>query len=315
MIKVFDLNKLLNEIPLGTVIPSIDPDLRAAFGDDKNYTLALSKRVIIHVRNTDLTYPFRCIVERRGFITLQISLSGKVVVQNEKLKFSVGNKSIRINNFIKSVAFFESVMNKNLGVTMFFTRDALIDTYGLELDKLNDVAKLILNIDDETETSFSLPLLPELLLEAENLILCQMTGQTKIAYVEAHASIILCRLVSLLQATASDPQASRVSRAEAHHRAIHAAASIYMREVGSPPPIAEIARRVGLNKNKLTSGFQAAYGMTPAAFSRVQRLAWAKARLDQGASISVVAGEIGYDPASFSRAFKKQFGRLPSDDE
>lgn len=315
MIKTFDLNEVLNKIPLGTVIPAIDPDLRAVFGVDKNYTLALSKRVAIHVRNASLTYPFSCIVERRGFITLQVSLSGKVVVQNEKLKFSVINKSIRINNFIKSVALFESARDQNLGVTIFFTREALIDQYGLDIEKLNDAGKSILNIDSPTETSFSLPLLPELLVETENLILCQMTGQTKIAYVEAHTSIILCRLVSLLQATAGDPQASRVSREEAHHRAIHAAASIYMREVGSPPSIAEIARRVGLNKNTLTSGFQTAYGMTPAAFSRVQRLKWAKARLDQGASISVVAGEIGYDPASFSRAFKKQFGRLPSDNE
>lgn len=313
MLKFFDLQEIANSLPLEQIVPSLDPDLKSPFGDEGNSTIALSRDLIVHIRNAALSTPFTCRVKRDGFITIQIALSGRATSRNQNLQFRIPGKSIRINNFPESDITFDGQRGRDVGVTIFVTRGALIEKFGLDVTRLNDIGSAIMNDDPTTLASLALPLLPEILVEAENLVYCEMSGRTKVAYIDAHTWIILCRIVSLLQRTAAEPRSAHVSREEVARRAIHAAAQIYVREVTTAPSVAEVAKRVGLNRNKLSAGFLTIYGMTPAAFSRTQKLEWAKARLGQGAAISVVAAEVGYEPAAFSRAFRKQFGHLPSE--
>lgn len=124
---------------------------------------------------------------------------------------------------------------------------------------------------------------------------------------------LVCVIVSQLNALAARGAAQRVG-VPLKAAAVEAAAEIYRSELQNPPTIDQLARRVGLNRNMLTSGFKDAFGLTPRAYGHVIRMREAERLLQTGEmSVSEVARRIGYDGyASFSRAYQAQFGRLPS---
>jgi AraC family transcriptional activator of pyochelin receptor len=79
--------------------------------------------------------------------------------------------------------------------------------------------------------------------------------------------------------------------------------------------LADIARRCGLNRSKLSRGFRALYGCTVAEAVAERRLAEARRQL---IATDLPVGLIGYhsgyqNNASFSRAFCRRFGVPPSD--
>ncbi|MEO1034284.1 MAG: AraC family transcriptional regulator [Pseudomonadota bacterium] len=81
------------------------------------------------------------------------------------------------------------------------------------------------------------------------------------------------------------------------------------------PTLEELARLVGVNRNKLAVGFKHVFGMTVGTYHRERRLTLAFDLLkESGVSIALAADEAGYrDASSFSKAFKVRFGVLPSD--
>ena len=81
------------------------------------------------------------------------------------------------------------------------------------------------------------------------------------------------------------------------------------------PSLENLARAVGLNRNKLSAGFKHVFGDPVAAFYRGLRLDRARERIIAGeTSIGRIADEAGYsDPGSFSKAFRQRFGVLPSE--
>ncbi|MFD0982778.1 AraC family transcriptional regulator [Tropicimonas aquimaris] len=74
----------------------------------------------------------------------------------------------------------------------------------------------------------------------------------------------------------------------------------------------DLAREAGLSLSRFVELFQARVGETPAAYLRRWRLTLASQDLAQGARVERVAHRYGFRSAEgFSRAFKRQFGRLP----
>ena len=96
--------------------------------------------------------------------------------------------------------------------------------------------------------------------------------------------------------------------------ALRKARRLLIRDLQNPPTIEELAREVGLNRNKLQSGFKAVYGVTISRYLRDVRLRRAKMLLTEDSySIAEVSDEIGYSNSSqFSRRFREKFGMLPS---
>lgn len=80
-------------------------------------------------------------------------------------------------------------------------------------------------------------------------------------------------------------------------------------------PLDEIRLALGMSVATMQKAFKATYRMTIGDFAREQRLLLARAVIErEGKSISEAAYMVGYDsPASFSTAFKRQFGFPPSD--
>ena len=80
-----------------------------------------------------------------------------------------------------------------------------------------------------------------------------------------------------------------------------------------PPTLPELARRAGINVNKLTTGFRQLFGCSVYAFVREQRMAQAHALLAAGEmSVSEAAYACGYTDSHFSKAFQRRYGVLPS---
>ncbi len=96
-------------------------------------------------------------------------------------------------------------------------------------------------------------------------------------------------------------------------RKIRQAKSIILDHWQSPPTIAELAEKTGLNAYRLKVGFKEVYGNTVYGFVMDTRLNHARRMLDVGEkSVNEVAFDIGYtNPSHFIAAFKKKFGTTP----
>ena len=97
-------------------------------------------------------------------------------------------------------------------------------------------------------------------------------------------------------------------------RLARAAGEIIMNRLGTHLTSAALAEELGVSSAQLDSSFRAFYGMSPAAFLRMQRMHEAS-RLLRGTGFTVadVAGRLGYDnPSKFARAFRAVTGASPS---
>lgn len=91
------------------------------------------------------------------------------------------------------------------------------------------------------------------------------------------------------------------------------ACSILKDEMVEPPEARELARRVGMNHNKLVAAFRDRLGHTPFSYLRELRLKRAQDLLmTRQCNVTEAAFQVGFtNPSSFSRAFREQFGMTP----
>jgi AraC-like DNA-binding protein len=83
----------------------------------------------------------------------------------------------------------------------------------------------------------------------------------------------------------------------------------------NPPSLLELAKQVGINKNKLNHGFHQVFGTSVFEHLRISRLERARKLLEsKEMNVTEVAFEVGYEyQRSFTRAFKRHFGTNPKD--
>jgi AraC-type DNA-binding domain-containing proteins len=94
---------------------------------------------------------------------------------------------------------------------------------------------------------------------------------------------------------------------------IHAARDLLIASVQDPPSLNELARMVGLNTTKLTSGFRSVFGTSVFGYLQEHRLQHAYQLIRSGEkTVAEAAFLVGYNPAHFSGLFRKRFGILPS---
>ena len=119
--------------------------------------------------------------------------------------------------------------------------------------------------------------------------------------VSAAMSLLACRLMI-------DPAPARSA---ADHHAEHAHRLIE-EDWPALPDAAALARRVRLNPDYLSRIYHRRFGVTPAEHLRRRRLDVAAQRLMAGATLTEIAGELGYaDGFSLSKAFKQHTGLSP----
>jgi AraC-like DNA-binding protein len=79
--------------------------------------------------------------------------------------------------------------------------------------------------------------------------------------------------------------------------------------------ISQLARKIGMNEQKLKAGFKTIFGLGPFAYLQRERLAIAKAQLEETRrSVKAIASSAGYKYVNnFCVAFKRTFGITPSE--
>lgn len=92
------------------------------------------------------------------------------------------------------------------------------------------------------------------------------------------------------------------------------AATLILLELSQPLTIENLAKRVGLNPNKLQMGFKTIFQLTVNKYIRRKRLERAKLLLKTtDLNISQISEEIGISSVSyFSKIFKEEYGKKPS---
>ncbi|MXO65896.1 helix-turn-helix transcriptional regulator [Altericroceibacterium endophyticum] len=95
--------------------------------------------------------------------------------------------------------------------------------------------------------------------------------------------------------------------------AVLQAQSILDASFTSPPGTIELARRVGINRNALQTGFKALFGTTVFAYVRERRLEMARIMIDDhGLGAAEAAYKVGFaSPSAFSAAYRRKFGHAP----
>ncbi len=95
---------------------------------------------------------------------------------------------------------------------------------------------------------------------------------------------------------------------------IKQAKEIIISDLVNPPKIEELAKLVGINRQKLKQGFKKVYAMTINNYLRAERMEMASILLMNGKSVREAANEVGYiNQSHFAKRFKEKYGILPRD--
>lgn len=169
---------------------------------------------------------------------------------------------------------------------------------------------------DEVEFTFVGELTGEMRNAAQCLLYTKIPQEIRNTYLRAKAVELVC--LALARIRGGEEAAAAVSLpirlGSRDVEAIQSARRFLL--ANSPaPPLSALARRVGINRNKLAFGFKHIFGVTIGEFDRALRLQRARSLLQrEQLSIHHVANLAGYaDPGSFSKAFKLEYGVLPSE--
>jgi len=137
-------------------------------------------------------------------------------------------------------------------------------------------------------------------------------GQLRYLYAKSKAMELLCWTLRML--ASRDAAANLPGRhAERDRRSVLMAYEILRAEHAGTPDITRLARRVGINANKLRAGFKQEFGATVSQCLRKSRLECAR-RLLQNSDLPVgeIAQAVGYKHHStFTAAFTEYFGMAP----
>ncbi|MGY6248176.1 helix-turn-helix transcriptional regulator [Bosea thiooxidans] len=286
----------------------------AIIGSTDHAYRRLDSEVFLHTQSFRVVEPYIYRVMRRRFLSCQFILSGsyRMGLPNRMQHFR--SATVRISGFAESETHVPADGRHVFGLCAFVRPEFLIDGFGLSISRIPVAYRTLFQTPERANLSLELPLTPAMWLGAEQLLNCRMTEPLRGVFQNAKTLELLCLLVAQLNALRPTARILGVSRQAREDQMVSAAEAIYKHEMHRPPSIDEMARRIGLNKNRLTDAFKARFGLTPGEYSRETRLQWAHQRLAEGFhSVTDVAATVGYDShAAFTRAFRERYGYAPS---
>lgn len=161
---------------------------------------------------------------------------------------------------------------------------------------------------------------PQTNIALRQIVDCPYQGSLRRLYLESKTLELITQ--GIMQVASSQVPASPASPGPASPsllsddiERIREAKEIIVRNLENPPSLLELARRVGINKNKLSRGFQQVYGTSVFSYLRIQRLELARDLLEcKKMNVTEAALKVGYaQQSNFSKAFIRHFGTSPKD--
>lgn len=193
--------------------------------------------------------------------------------------------------------------------------DLLVDQFGLAVDTLPDPLQAFFKGDTNTPFCMSLPLAPRLWMALDEVFSSNFAGKLREVYLRSKMTELICEMAgSLTRLNRPNRPTEESALSYRELMLVETAAMIYMKELHAPPSVDELAVRIGLNRNKLNSGFRNVFNCTPHEYSKQLRMDWARRLIEDGAMcLSEIARAVGYTTQSaFSRAYTDFFGFAPS---
>ncbi len=158
-------------------------------------------------------------------------------------------------------------------------------------------------------------LTPEMKNAIVQILTCTYAGAMRRLFIEAK-TLELLLLYFAASSRKAETQSQRLPPLNPGEIGkIHLARQILGRDFENPPRLVELARQVGLNKDKLNQGFHLEFGCSVFGCFRRQKMEAARQWLAANEmNITQAAYALGYaQPGTFSRAFKHHFGISPKD--
>jgi AraC family transcriptional regulator, transcriptional activator of the genes for pyochelin and ferripyochelin receptors len=157
-----------------------------------------------------------------------------------------------------------------------------------------------------------IPLQSGMMTALSDILTCTYRDTSRRVFMRAKSLELLSSVIHTLDSRTSAARCSlRIS--EADFAKIATARTMITQNIGLNLTLAEIARKVGINRTKLVLGFKKAYGTSLQAYWRDLKLVHARQLLRSGnVRVTEIAYIAGYsEVSSFSSAFTRKFGLSP----
>ncbi len=195
-------------------------------------------------------------------------------------------------------------------VTLLIRPELLVERFHLDSVRLDDrVRRLANGSDDFLLQNWSLS--PAMIRAMSQLLGTDYQGDLRRVHLEAKCIELICMMSDVLSERESSCLPVKLSTSDIDR--LHEARALLARRFAEAPSVEQLAREVGLNRNKLSYGFKHLFDTTISDFCAESRLqaAW-EMLCDTDLPIGRIAHRVGYrQPAAFSTAFKKRYGMTP----
>ena len=198
--------------------------------------------------------------------------------------------------------------------TVSIKRDYLMDRLQLPAEAMSDPLRSFLEGEHKDFFFERLTLSPSMREVVAQMLLTRYAGNLRRTFIEAKSMELICHAFD----DACFPEREDVIpfRFDGRDRSlVESARTILDNALDSCITVPQLARRVGLNRNKLTYGFKHLYGISVFDYHTKIRFdaAW-KLLQETDLSIADISHKVGYQhQASFTVAFKQRFGVTPKD--
>lgn len=254
-------------------------------------------------------------IEGEDQLKFQVRLSGQSVLEFQ------GRHTIVLDGAATAVLMHDAGVSKTeriladrdeRTVTTMVARERLFEYLDEEQQSMpSSLHSLMMRKRSQPRLAIAAPTRQELDV-ANAIIHCRRGGALRRLFVEAKTAELFCSILDRLQAESGPAQRQRVT--ERDRRQLAQVRELLSVSFTEPPTIHQLARRFGLNRNKLCRGFLMLNGATIHEFCDALRMDQARRMLQEsGLSISEIALSAGYgSTSSFSAAFHRRFGHAPS---
>jgi len=168
-------------------------------------------------------------------------------------------------------------------------------------------------LNAENSIISNIPMTSDMKMSIIQILSCPYTDAFRRVYLESKAIELIVLYFASLQNVQGDFRFNAPAFTPSEIAKIHEAKTILRKDFENPPHLNELARQVGMNKDKLNQGFHKVFGTSVFGCFRQEKMEEAKKLLEsKEMNVTEVAYTVGYSqPGTFSRAFKQYYGINP----
>ena len=302
----------------GTDLPDADREIAETYDWGLQQIDVLSEDLVLVRTNFDRFSPTRINLEVRGCLYLHFRLEGL----SDEVIPGAGHRHFERESFILSATSRSDLWVRDVLGTAWRTVGIVCRPPALAMQELRWLRENLpehlrrFGAGDDVEFAFVGELTAEMRAAVQSLMHARMPPEIQDTYLRAKVVELMCLALARVRGTpeADAAAGAAVRLSERDIEAIRSARRCLLAS-SSAPSLGALARQVGINRNKLAFGFKRLFGVTVGEFERVLRLDRARSLLQrQDLPIRHIATLVGYeDPGSFSKAFKLEYGMLPSE--